>query len=216
MLFLWILQLPPIWASCLQSQLFPIHPPLCITKMTFKKQTWSWYSYTENSLVESYIFHNKKTKSISNAFTALYDLAPIWFSRFDPFAAYLHLQTAFASLKLGFFFLFRAMPAAYGSFQLGVQTELHLWSTSQFTLTQILNPLNKARDRTHILMHTSRVGYTEPQWELPWNFLIHQILFFIINQHPFLPSPHNRALQMELLLWLRVSPHFSSFLPQPI
>ena len=38
------------------------------------------------------------------------------------------------------------------------------YSSQQY---RILNPLNKARDQTHILMDTSSVVTTEPQWELP-------------------------------------------------
>ena len=67
------------------------------------------------------------------------------------------------------FFLFRAIPVAYGSSQARDQTgaaaaglchshlscicSIHhsLWQC------QILNPLSKARDRTHILMATSQV-----------------------------------------------------------
>ena len=59
-----------------------------------------------------------------------------------------------------FFFLFRAASAAYGSSQASgqiraVATGLH------HSLRQclILNPLSKARDRTHILMDTSRVHF---------------------------------------------------------
>ena len=73
---------------------------------------------------------------------------------------------------LNFFFVFfRAAPAAYGSSQAGVKSELQLltyitampdpslicdlcWSLWQ---CRILNPLSKARDQTHILMDTNWV-----------------------------------------------------------
>ena len=76
------------------------------------------------------------------------------------------------SLSLFFlsFFLFRALPVAYGSFQTGVQLELQLLSYATATVTldlshicdlhhilwqwQILNSLSKARDQTYILMET--------------------------------------------------------------
>ena len=64
------------------------------------------------------------------------------------------------------FFLFAAMPVAYGSSQAAaslrhshcsVESKPHLWPTPCCRQRWILNPLNKARDRTHILMDTSRV-----------------------------------------------------------
>jgi len=67
--------------------------------------------------------------------------------------------------------------------RLGVKSELLLPAYATATATQdpshvcdlhhsschhqILNPLSEARDQTHILMDTSQVHYTEPQWELP-------------------------------------------------
>ena len=72
-----------------------------------------------------------------------------------------------------FFFLFWAPPAAYGSFQLGVESELHLPAYTMATATanpshifylhcslrqrQILNALSKARGRIHILLDTRQV-----------------------------------------------------------
>ena len=68
-------------------------------------------------------------------------------------------------------FLFVATPAAYGSSQAGVDSELQLPAYITATATQdpshicdlhhslqprrILNPLSEARDRTHILTETT-------------------------------------------------------------
>ena len=70
---------------------------------------------------------------------------------------------------------FRAAPVAYGSSQArghigAIATglhhshsntgfELHLRPTPQLRQRQILNPLSKARDQTHILMETRQVRY---------------------------------------------------------
>ena len=67
--------------------------------------------------------------------------------------------------------------------RLGVESDLHLLAYTIATAMQdpshvcnlhhsseqchILDPLNKARDRTHILMDTSRVVSIVPQQELP-------------------------------------------------
>ena len=81
-----------------------------------------------------------------------------------------------------FFGLFRAVSAAYGSSQAGVELELQLLAYTTATARQdpshicdphhsshqhqILNPLSKARDQTHVLMDLVRFVITEPQWEL--------------------------------------------------
>ena len=72
-------------------------------------------------------------------------------------------------------FVFKAMPAAYGNFQArgwigAAAASLHhslsnagsepcLQHTPQLMATWILNPLNRIRDRTCILMDSSRVHY---------------------------------------------------------
>ena len=72
-----------------------------------------------------------------------------------------------------FFYFFRATPMAYGSSQVGVESELQLLATATAIATwdpscicdhstqqyRILNPLSEARNGTHILMHTSQVCY---------------------------------------------------------
>ena len=74
-----------------------------------------------------------------------------------------------------FFCLFRTAPSACGSAQVRGQVRataasLHHSHSNmgskpgpqpmpQLTATQILNPLSKAKDRTHILMDSSRVYY---------------------------------------------------------
>ena len=74
-----------------------------------------------------------------------------------------------------FFLLFRAVPVAYGSFQAGVKSELQLLAYATATATpdpsrvwdlhhssrqcRISDPLSEARDRTCILMDTSRFHY---------------------------------------------------------
>ena len=79
-----------------------------------------------------------------------------------------------ASFFLSFFFflLFRATPTAYRNSQARVKSELQLpayitaiamWEpTSQLTATQ-----SEARDRTGILMDTSRIHFVAPPRELP-------------------------------------------------
>ena len=73
-----------------------------------------------------------------------------------------------------FLFLFRDVPEAYGGFQGRVWiraaaanlrhshsnagSELHLWPTLQRAQCWILNPVNKGRDWTHILMDTRQVN----------------------------------------------------------
>ena len=70
-----------------------------------------------------------------------------------------------------FVLLFRAIPAACGSSQARVESELQLpatatavWDPSHFCnlyhnswQCQILNPVSNARDQTHILMDTTQV-----------------------------------------------------------
>ena len=71
------------------------------------------------------------------------------------------------------FLLFRAAPAAYGGSQARdpiraaaaglhhshshARSQPHLWPTCSLWQCRILNPLSEARDRTFILMDTSRV-----------------------------------------------------------
>ena len=77
--------------------------------------------------------------------------------------------------SLSLFFLFRAPPAAYGSFQArdgigdvaaslshnhsNARSKPCLRPTLQLTATQILNPLSGARDGTHILVDISQIHY---------------------------------------------------------
>ena len=72
-------------------------------------------------------------------------------------------------------FVFRAEPVAYGSSQAGgrieavasslchshsnIESKPHLYLHHSSQQGQILNPLSEARDRTHILVHTSRAHY---------------------------------------------------------
>ena len=82
-----------------------------------------------------------------------------------------------------FFFHYMAAPAAYGNSWVGAKLELQLLTYATATETQvlnhicdlhhslwqcrILNPLNEARDQTHILMDTSRcLNPLRLQWEL--------------------------------------------------
>ena len=90
----------------------------------------------------------------------------------------LHLTYAHPLLYFIFIFyflLFRAAPPAYGGSQARGPTgdtaaglhqshsntrfEPHLRPTPQFTATQILNPLSKARDRTRNLMVPSQIRF---------------------------------------------------------
>ena len=73
------------------------------------------------------------------------------------------------------FLLFRAEPEAYGSSQArglvvaaaaslhyshsDAGSELHLWPIPLLRAMRILNPLNKVRDQTHILMDTSWIYF---------------------------------------------------------
>ena len=59
---------------------------------------------------------------------------------------------------------------------------------------RILNPMSEARDQTCILMNTSWVVTTEPQWELPWQ------IFYIIS---YTNSGHCSWEIKEFLLWCR-------------
>ena len=83
------------------------------------------------------------------------------------------LKSVFLNSFIFKFFLFRAAPAVYGSSQVGIKLELHLlvYATAvemtdlshihnlccSLWQWQILNPLNKARDWTCILMDTNWV-----------------------------------------------------------
>ena len=86
--------------------------------------------------------------------------------------------TYFFLFFLFLFLLFRAAPSAYEVPRLGVELELQLPAPATATATPdrshisnlhhnsrqrlILNPLSKARDRTHILMDPSCVHYHGP------------------------------------------------------
>ena len=90
------------------------------------------------------------------------------------------------SLSLFFFFFFflGLYPWHMEAPKVGVESELHLLACATATATatqdpshvydlyhsscqcQTLNPLSKARDHTCILMDTSHIVSTEPQWEL--------------------------------------------------
>ena len=60
---------------------------------------------------------------------------------------------------ISLFFFFRATPVAYGSFQARGQTGAVVASPCHSHMAcQILNPLSRARDQTHV-MDTSRVHY---------------------------------------------------------
>ena len=62
--------------------------------------------------------------------------------------------------------------------RLGVESELR--PTPQPQQHEILNPLSEARDRTHILMDTSRICSIEPQRELPFfHFVIRYLQLFL-------------------------------------
>ena len=86
-------------------------------------------------------------------------------------------------------YLFRATPAAYGSFQARVKSDLQLLATATATPDQsgifylhcnsrqhwILDPLSETRDQIPILTDTmSGSKPTEPQWELLECFFIRQ------------------------------------------
>ena len=84
-------------------------------------------------------------------------------------------QSVFLFLSFLFFLLFRATPAVHVSSQLGVESQLQLPAYTTGTATQdlihvchphhssqqhrISNPLNEARDRTHILKDTSQIHF---------------------------------------------------------
>ena len=62
------------------------------------------------------------------------------------------------TVRIFFFFLFRAAPTAYGSSQARRQIGAKvagLHHSSQHR--QILNPVSEARDQTHVLMDASQV-----------------------------------------------------------
>ena len=92
-----------------------------------------------------------------------------------------------------FFFFLRAALMAYGGSQArgltgaaaaglyhshsNAGSELHLRPTPFLWQRHILNPLSKARYRTHVFMDTSWVRYHEPQWELAFcNILIRWVI----------------------------------------
>ena len=61
-----------------------------------------------------------------------------------------------------------ATVAANGSSSLGVKSSYSCWPTPQpQQQCQILNPLSRTKDWTHILILLVGVSSTEPQWELP-------------------------------------------------
>ena len=116
----------------------------------------------------------------------------------------LFLQVRFFFL----FFLFRAAPVDYGSSQAkgliraiaaglchshgNVWSELCLWPTLQLRQHQIFNPLNRARDRTHIVMGTSWVHY----WWATIGTPAGQILKTVLNK-VFIPL---ESYSMEYLI----------------
>ena len=57
---------------------------------------------------------------------------------------------------------------AYTHSHSNTKSKLCLWPTPQLTaVARSFNPLMEAKDQTHILMDTSQVFTTEPQWEYP-------------------------------------------------
>ena len=103
-----------------------------------------------------------------------------FFHPFDPpFAFGNHLVWCFVVVVV--VVVLRASPAAYGSSQARVESELQLPACATATATQdpscicdphhssqqlILNPLSRARNGSHIVMDTSRFATAEPQQEL--------------------------------------------------
>ena len=95
--------------------------------------------------------------------------------------------------------LFRATPVAYGSSRLGVKLELQLPAYATTTATpdpshicnlhhspgqcQILNPLSKARDQTHVLMDISRVCYCWASGGTPASCFFKQV--YVIGKEPW-------------------------------
>ena len=98
-------------------------------------------------------------------------------------STYLNSSVFYFTLLLLFFIFFMAVPMAYGSSQARAQIRVaaEACAIATATLDQthicdlyhslrkswILSPLRKARDQTHILIDTSLVCNSEPQWELP-------------------------------------------------
>ena len=94
----------------------------------------------------------------------------------------------FFSFFCFFFPLFRAAPEAYGSSQAkgwiggtavspshshsNTVSKPHLWPTPQLMATLDPNPLNGARDGTHILMNTSQVHFRCTTRELLFSFFL--------------------------------------------
>ena len=109
----------------------------------------------------------------------------------------------FAALYYYFFFfvfcLFRAAPAAYGGSQArgriravaasllqnysNVRSEPHLWPTPQPQQHQILNPLSKARDRTHNLMVPSRIRFCHAMMGTLYLYIYYFYLYTHTHTH---------------------------------
>ena len=77
------------------------------------------------------------------------------------------LPSSSSSFLPSIVFHFTAIPVAYRSSKVGVESELQLRPMPQPQQCQILNPSSEARDWTHILMESMSGPYpAEPQWEL--------------------------------------------------
>ena len=131
--------------------------------------------------------------------------------------SYFHYFSFFVFIFL--FLFFRAPHVAYGSSQARGQnravaaslchshsnagSKLCLLLTPQFTKHWIPNPLNKARDRTQILMDTNKGA--EPQWELLIIFqslkIIKPLSSEVIQKGDRLDLAHSCSLTTPELYW---------------
>ena len=101
------------------------------------------------------------------------------------------------SFFLFFFLLFRAAPAAYGSSQAGVESELQRPATAVRGLShvcdlyhsswqcQIPGPLSEARDQTRTLMDTSQICFHCTTTGTPWCHISKRGLFLYQDSQYF-------------------------------
>ena len=78
----------------------------------------------------------------------------------------------FPFIRLSIYLIFRALPAAYGSSKLGVESELQLRTHTTATAMLDPQPTEQGQELNPVSSCTLvRLVSTEPQWDLLYGFI---------------------------------------------